>query len=92
MYIYIYILTQNKGCESFGSQMKWEKWQNQYSKINSGCEILKFAKNVDETDLQGGNSIYTYVDMKIRGKSVVHRFFNFIYMYSATDNKNSYKC
>lgn len=64
MYIYIYILTQNKGCESFGSHMKWEKWQNQYSKINSGCENLKFAKNVDETDLQGGNSIYTYVDMK----------------------------
>lgn len=54
--MYIYILTQNKGSESFASRMKGEKRQNQYSKINSGCENLKFAKNVDETDLQGGNS------------------------------------
>lgn len=56
MYMYIYILTQNKGYEPFASQMKGEKLQNQYNEINSGCENLNFAENVDETDLQGGDS------------------------------------
>lgn len=61
MYMYIYILTQNKGYEPFASQMKGEKWQNQYNEINSGFENLNFAKNVDETlDLQGGVNIKQY--------------------------------
>lgn len=44
------------------SDERREKWQNQYTKINSGCENLNFAKNVDETlDLQRGVNIIEYV-------------------------------
>lgn len=67
MYKYIYILTQNKGCESFASQMKGEKWQNQYSKINSGCENLNFAKNVKCKIVK--MQVYTFVDMKFEEKA-----------------------
>lgn len=41
--MYIYILTQSKGCESFASQMKGEKWQNKYKRLILRMKNIKLC-------------------------------------------------
>lgn len=59
MYLYVqvhFFIDAKQGFRIVRKSDEGEKWQNKYSKINSGCENLNFTKNVDETDLQGGDS------------------------------------
>lgn len=41
--MYIYILTQSKGCESFASEMKGEKWQNKYTRLILRMKNIKLC-------------------------------------------------
>lgn len=67
--MYIYILTQSKGCESFASEMKGEKWQNKYTRLILRMKNIKLCWHVDKITLFTGRlQLYTFVNMKRKRK------------------------